>query len=93
VHNRFDVVTHLPPQIFKLPKDDKTYDYEHVRKSEALAFHNGSIIGNHAIGSYYSVLAERDPSFAVELNRGSPGFCPVYVRGKGYNLALPRMKF
>ncbi|TFE23546.1 lipase family protein [Cohnella luojiensis] len=88
VHNRFDVVTHLPPQTFKLPKDDKTYDYEHVRTSEALAFHNGSILANHAIGSYYSVLAKRDPLFAEELNRGSPGFCPDYARSEGRIITL-----
>lgn len=76
VHNRFDIVTHLPPENYKLPKREKIYDYEHVGQSEALSFHNGSIPGNHVISSYYADLAKRDPFFAEQLNLKNPGFCP-----------------
>jgi len=77
VNNRFDVVTHLPPTTYKLPKRDKTFYYEHVRKAETLAFHNGSVPGNHVIGSYYAALAVKDPLFAEQLSLRNPGFCPL----------------
>ncbi len=80
VNNRFDVVTHLPPQALKLPKRLKTFYYEHVRQSEALSFHNGSVPGNHVISSYYAVLAESDPEYAAQLSRANPGMCPVSAR-------------
>ncbi|MFC5402883.1 lipase family protein [Cohnella soli] len=76
VNNRFDVVTHLPPQTYKLPKRDKTFYYEHVTKPETLSFHNGSVPANHVIGSYYAVLAERNPGFTVSLSERNPGLCP-----------------
>jgi len=76
VHNRFDVVTHLPPPSYKPPRREKTFTYEHVSKAETLSFHNGSVPGNHVIGSYYEVLAKRDPRFAAQLGKLNPGFCP-----------------
>ncbi|MFC5469839.1 lipase family protein [Cohnella suwonensis] len=83
VNNRFDVVTHLPPQIYRLPKRDKTFYYEHVSKPETLAFHNGSVSGNHVIGSYYAVLAERNPGFAESLSERNPGLCPGTADSEG----------
>ncbi|RED63952.1 lipase family protein [Cohnella lupini] len=80
INNRFDVVTHLPPQAFKLPKRTRTYYYKHVAQSEMLSFHNGSIPGNHVISSYYFVLAEGDPAYAAQLSRANPGLCPAYAR-------------
>jgi len=80
VNNRFDAVTHLPPTTYKMPKRDKTFYYEHVRKPETLAFHNGSVAGNHVIGSYYAELASRDPYFAEQLAERNPGFCPSLYR-------------
>jgi len=79
VHNRFDVVPLLPPAEFSLPKRNITFHYEHVRNSEQLAFHNDSVPGNHAIGSYYAELAKRDPLFAESLSAANPGFCPKTV--------------
>ncbi|XID93413.1 lipase family protein [Paenibacillaceae bacterium WGS1546] len=77
VHNRFDVVTHLPPHIYRLPKTGRKYYYEHVRQSEPLAYHDGSVSGNHVLGGYYAELARRDPIFAERLSAMNPGFCPT----------------
>lgn len=76
VHNEFDVVTHLPPLTLTLPKSGRTFYYKHVRHSQQLDFHNGSVSGNHIIGSYYAELAQRDPLFARKLSDYNPGFCP-----------------
>ncbi|WP_391574452.1 lipase family protein [Cohnella sp.] len=76
VCNSFDVVTHLPPSTLTMPKTDRTFYYQHVRRSEQLSFHNGSVAGNHGIGSYYAELAARDPLFALQLSEYNPGFCP-----------------
>jgi triacylglycerol lipase len=76
VNNRFDVVTHLPPHVYKLPKRDTTYQYVHVRDSRALSFHNGSLSGNHVISSYFDELAKQDPLYAEQLHIRNPGFCP-----------------
>jgi len=80
IHNRFDVVTHLPPQVYQVPKSNKTYYYEHVQISEALSFHNGSIPGNHVIGSYFQQLTKRDPLYTEQLSARNPGFCPDSIR-------------
>jgi triacylglycerol lipase len=80
VHNRFDVVTHLPPENFKLPKREKTFYYDHVSQAERLSFHNGSVPGNHVISSYYEELAKRDPGFAEGLSAMNPGLCPASAR-------------
>jgi len=76
VHNAYDVVPHLPPPTLTLPKSGRTFSYEHVRNSERLTFHKGSVPGNHAISSYYAELAVRDPMFAESLSAINPGFCP-----------------
>ncbi|RKP54051.1 lipase family protein [Cohnella endophytica] len=80
VNNRFDVVTHLPPTVYKLPRRDKIYYYEHITAPETITFHNGSIPGNHIIGSYYAELAKRDPTYSGVLNADNPGFCPIPSR-------------
>ncbi|MFC4305068.1 lipase family protein [Cohnella boryungensis] len=76
VHNRFDVVTHLPPVTYQLPKRGRTFYYDHVQHSKQLSFHNGSVPGNHVIGSYYAELAGADPLFAERLSAMNPGLCP-----------------
>jgi triacylglycerol lipase len=76
VNNRFDVVTHLPPHVYKLPKRDTTYHYVHVRESRDLSFHNGSLSGNHVISGYFEELAKQDPLYAEQLHIRNPGFCP-----------------
>lgn len=80
VQNRFDVVTHLPPENFKLPRRDKTFYYDHVCQAVGLSFHNGSVPGNHVISGYYDDLAKRDPLFAERLGALNPGLCPESSR-------------
>ncbi|MCD9022911.1 lipase family protein [Cohnella silvisoli] len=76
INNHFDVVTHLPPNVYKLPKRETTYHYVHVRDSNGLSFHNGSVSGNHVISSYFVELAKRDSLYTEELRVRNPGFCP-----------------
>ncbi len=77
IANLFDVVTHAPPSIYKLPKREKKYYYSHVHTHWPLTFQNGSVSGNHVISSYYAELAKLQPPFAELLNSTNPGFCPV----------------
>jgi triacylglycerol lipase len=79
MNNHFDVVTHLPPHVYKLPKKDTTYQYVHVRNSNGLFFNYGSLFVNHVISSYFAELARRDPLYAEQLNLRNPGFCPQSV--------------
>jgi triacylglycerol lipase len=79
VNNRFDVVTLLPPHVYKLPKKETTYHYVHVRESKGLSFHNGSVLSNHVISSYFAELAKQDPLYAEQLHSRNPGFCPDAV--------------
>jgi hypothetical protein len=75
--NLFDVVTHAPPPVYKLPKREKKYYYSHVPASSPLTFQNGSIGGNHVISSYFAELAKLQPQFAELMCLANPGFCPV----------------
>ena len=77
IANLFDVVTHAPPHIYKMPKREKKYYYSHVHTQWPLTFQNGSVSGNHVIGSYYAELAKLQPEFADRLSLTNPEFCPV----------------
>ncbi|UNK20807.1 lipase family protein [Paenibacillus sp. N3/727] len=77
VANPFDVVTHAPPTIYKLPKREKKYYYSHVQALSSLSFQNGSVSANHLIGKYFSELSKLQPQFTEHLCSTNPGFCPV----------------
>lgn len=74
--NLFDIVTYAPPAVYKLPKRDKKYYYTHVHTSQPLGFQNGSVGGNHVIGSYYTALSKQQPEYSLELACATPGLCP-----------------
>lgn len=76
VANPFDIVTHVPPSIYKLPRNGKQYYYTHVRTLSAQAFQNGSVAANHMIGSYFAKLSQLSPSFSQAMCKTNPGFCP-----------------
>ncbi|AJS61431.1 lipase family protein [Paenibacillus sp. IHBB 10380] len=77
IANPFDVVTHAPPSIYKLPKREKKYYYSHVQTLSSLSFQNGSVNLNHIIGSYFTELSKLQPKFTQLLCLTNPGFCPV----------------
>ncbi|WP_415752764.1 lipase family protein [Paenibacillus forsythiae] len=77
IANPFDVVTHAPPSIYKLPKRDKRYYYSHVQTLSSLPFQNGGVGLNHIIGSYFAKLSQSQPEFTQMLCAANPGFCPV----------------
>ncbi|MDQ0192824.1 hypothetical protein J2T20_001173 [Paenibacillus wynnii] len=77
IANPFDVVTHAPPSIYKLPKREKKYYYSHVQTLSSLTFQNGAIGLNHIIRSYFTKLSQLKPIFTQRLCRTNPGFCPV----------------
>ena len=79
VANLFDVVTHAPPFIYKLPKREKKYYYSHIQTLSSLSFQNGSVSDNHMIGSYFTELSKLQPLFSKQLRLTNPGFCPVTV--------------
>lgn len=75
--NLFDVVTHAPPSVYKLPKREKRYYYSHVQTLLSERFQNGSVGGNHVISSYFAELSKLQPKFTERLCAANPGFCPV----------------
>lgn len=77
IANPFDIVTYVPPSIYKLPKREKKYYYTHIQTLSSLSFQNGAVALNHMIGSYYAALAKLQPEFAELLNVTNPGLCPV----------------
>lgn len=77
IANEFDVITHAPPSIYKLPKSQKRYYYSHVPTVFTLNFQNGSFGGNHVISSYFAALSKLQPQYAQLLCSANPGFCPV----------------
>ncbi|MDH6669798.1 triacylglycerol lipase [Paenibacillus sp. LBL] len=77
IANLFDVVTHAPPHIYKVPKREKKYYYSHVHTHNPLNFQNGSVSANHVIGSYFAELTKLQPQFAELLCSTNPGFCPA----------------
>ncbi|MCL6457830.1 MAG: lipase family protein [Gorillibacterium sp.] len=77
IANPFDIVTHAPPSIYKLPKREKKYYYSHVQALSSLSFQNGSFSLNHIIGSYFAELSHLEPRFTQRLRSTNPGFCPV----------------
>lgn len=80
ISNAFDAVTHAPPNVFKLPKQDKSYYYSHVPVDYPLHFANLSLSDNHSLGNYFAELTKLDPSFVQRLEQANPGFCPVFER-------------
>lgn len=77
IANLFDLVAYAPPQIYKLPKRDKTYYYSHVQTYTSLSFQNGSASANHIISSYFAELSKLKPKYTEELCIANPGFCPL----------------
>ncbi|MGG6311474.1 lipase family protein [Paenibacillus macerans] len=76
IANVFDVVTHAPPHLFKLPNQEKTYYYSHVAMACPLDFPSMSLSSNHGIGSYFAQLGRLESDFAAQL-AAHPGFCPA----------------
>ncbi|MGF7048088.1 hypothetical protein J2T13_002594 [Paenibacillus sp. DS2015] len=77
ITNPFDVVTHAPPTIYKLPKRDKRYYYRHIQTQSSQSFQNGAVGLNHIISSYFADLSQLKPKFTQLLCVANPGFCPV----------------
>ncbi len=90
IANLFDVITHAPPSIYKLPKRDKKYYYSHVQTLSSLSFQNGALGLNHIIGSYFTELSLLKPKFTQQLCSANPGFCPVIEAksGRGENKSV-----
>lgn len=76
IANLFDIVTHAPPFIYKLPRRQKTYYYSHVPSVVSLHFQQGSVGANHIISNYFNDLAQRDPAYTELLCSSNAGFCP-----------------
>jgi triacylglycerol lipase len=77
IYNRYDIVSRLPPHVYKLPNRETTYHYMHVRDEVPLQFHTGSVSANHVIGSYFAELAKLDRPYTKVLKERNPGFCPA----------------
>lgn len=69
VVNTSDLVPVLPPSL-------KGAEYGHVKGFYRVRFSRSTIMSNHTIRSYYSVLAEANPAYSARLKQQSPGFPP-----------------
>lgn len=76
IHNRYDLVTHLPPLCYKSPKTGTLYSYIHVKNAYPLSFQKNSIPANHLLDNYFTELTRLDPNYTEELDKANPGFCP-----------------
>lgn len=77
ISNFYDIVTQLPPLIYRSPRTDQTYYYMHVKKELPLAFRSGSVGGNHALGSYFHEVSKLAPQYAYAVCEYPPGWCPA----------------
>jgi triacylglycerol lipase len=77
IANPFDIVTHAPPPIYKLPRQDKSYYYSHVYTLSSQPFQKGSITLNHMLDSYFTKLSAYVPDFTTSMCAANPGFCPA----------------
>ncbi|WP_040949319.1 lipase family protein [Gorillibacterium massiliense] len=77
IANVFDIVTYVPPAVYKLPKREKTYYYQHIQAQSSLSFQNGDFGRNHVISSYFAELSKLQPEYTESLCLENPGFCPV----------------
>ncbi|PZD94686.1 lipase family protein [Paenibacillus sambharensis] len=77
VYNPRDVVPHVPPFLYTLPRSQKLYYYVHVKGGRKLSFNNGSISANHILDSYFQSLAGEEPGAVKAVCGSLPGFCPV----------------
>lgn len=76
IANQYDVVPHLPPALFKIPRQDTTYYYMHVKDVCPLQFQGDSISANHIIADYFQALSKFDPVYTKQLCSDNAGFCP-----------------
>ncbi|TVY04008.1 lipase family protein [Paenibacillus cremeus] len=76
VANKYDLVPHLPPLLFKVPEDDTIYYYMHVKELHQLEFQDDSITANHIIADYFKDLSSSDSAYSQHMCTNNPGFCP-----------------
>lgn len=77
IANPFDVVTHAPPSIYKLPRQDKRYYYSHVQTRSSQPFQKGSVALNHMLDSYFAKISTYAPVYTKSMCSANPGFCPA----------------
>lgn len=76
VANKYDLVPHLPPALFKIPRNDTVYYYMQVKDVQQLQFQDDSIAANHVIADYFKDLSRLDPVYAKAMCTTNAGFCP-----------------
>ncbi|WP_270165237.1 lipase family protein [Paenibacillus sp. SYP-B4298] len=76
VANKYDVVTQLPPLLYRSPKTEKTYIYLHVKGEYKLEQKAATLPGNHALSHYFSALSDQSPLLAKQVCAAPPGWCP-----------------
>jgi triacylglycerol lipase len=75
-YNLYDFVPLMPPNVYKLPKNESVFRYMHVKQGVQLQFKRPTVAGNHYVDSYFAELSKKDPVYTEELRARSPGFCP-----------------
>ncbi|MDF2814917.1 MAG: lipase [Paenibacillus sp.] len=76
IANKYDLVTHLPPIVYKQPREDQYFYYMQVKQDYELQFKNGSVADNHKIEDYFQALSRLDPIYAENMCKKNVGYCP-----------------
>jgi triacylglycerol lipase len=71
-----DLITLIPPPLFKPHGHPKIYHYLHVKGGFMLHFLTDSFSKNHALINYFTELAKYDTEYAIKLCSQIPIFCP-----------------
>ncbi|XEC93643.1 Mbeg1-like protein [Paenibacillus tarimensis] len=79
IYNEHDIVPHLPPLIYRSPKNEEYYFYLHVKGEHKLSFKGGSVPGNHLMNGHFEVLAGKDPQYAAQMCSDPPSWCPMEI--------------
>jgi triacylglycerol lipase len=72
-----DLIPLVPPPIYKSPTQSNVYLYLHVKGGFTLHFNSDSLSKNHALINYFTVLAEYETDYAINLCNQIPIFCPI----------------
>jgi len=74
--NAYDLVTHVPPPVYRSPLTRAWYLYLHVKGKQKLTYKRDSVSANHALASYLTELLDTTPGLEAAFCEQHPFLCP-----------------
>jgi len=74
--NAYDLVTHVPPPIYRSPFTRSWYVYLHVKGKQKLTYRRDSVSANHALANYLAELLVASPGLEAAFCEQFPFLCP-----------------